>query len=106
MSQADSYIESSYFSGHAYTITKVIQVDNGVKLIRIRNPWGQVEWNGPWSDSSKEMQSLSEVEKVKHGIVKQKDGEFFMPVQDFQKHFESLEICNLTQDSLDYSDPR
>ena len=49
---------------------------------------------------------LSEYEKEKHSIIKENDGEFFMAVEDFQKHFETLEICNLTQDSLDDSDPR
>ena len=75
-----------------------------VNLIRIRNPWGTTEWNGPWSDLSEEY--LSENEKEKHGIVKENDGEFFMSIEDFQKHFETLGICNLTLDSLDDSDLR
>lgn len=49
--------------GHAYSITSVKQLYqhinsrteqtswNLLKLIRIRNPWGdKVEWNGAWSD--------------------------------------------------------
>ena len=28
---------------------------DGHKLVQIRNPWAnEVEWNGPWSDSSSE----------------------------------------------------
>lgn len=35
-------------------IVQVREVD-GHKLVQIRNPWAnEVEWNGPWSDSSPE----------------------------------------------------
>jgi len=39
--------------GHAYSITGVEQVQSkgkSVALVRIRNPWGQKEWIGDWSD--------------------------------------------------------
>ena len=84
-----------------------MQLKNGVMLIRVRNPWGKSEYRGPWSDGSREWKSLSKNEKAKHGLVFDNDGEFYMTVSDFVKHFQSLEICNLTRDSLDdESDPR
>ncbi|XP_032911332.1 calpain-9 isoform X2 [Catharus ustulatus] len=66
--------------GHAYSVTGIEEVSyrgRQVQLIRIRNPWGQVEWNGPWSDK--------------------------MKFEDFKEHFDKVEICNLTPDALEDS---
>jgi calpain len=95
--------------GHAYSLTKVVRVkiDTGMKsgvfpLVRIRNPWGnEAEWKGAWSDGSAEWQYVPDDEKESHGIVFDDDGEFFMSKEDFLKYFDTLEICNLTPDSLD-----
>ncbi|XP_054568980.1 calpain-9 isoform X2 [Eptesicus fuscus] len=64
--------------GHAYTVTGIDQVrlrGRNTDLIRVRNPWGQVEWNGAWSDR--------------------------MALSDFKAHFDKVEICNLTPDALE-----
>ncbi|XP_028446274.1 calpain-2 catalytic subunit [Perca flavescens] len=88
--------------GHAYSITAAEQVHHGgsvVELLRIRNPWGQVEWTGAWSDDSKEWDEVEPEEKRKldHSAD---DGEFWMSFSDFLIKFSRLDICNLTPDTL------
>ncbi|XP_056252072.1 calpain-2 catalytic subunit-like [Seriola aureovittata] len=88
--------------GHAYSVTGAEEVHYQgrlVQLVRIRNPWGQVEWKGPWSDGSSEWTHISEDEKVNLNHVAE-DGEFWMSYSDFIRQFSRLEICNLTPDSL------
>uniref|UniRef100_UPI003AAB28C2 calpain-8 n=1 Tax=Centroberyx gerrardi TaxID=166262 RepID=UPI003AAB28C2 len=88
--------------GHAYSITAAEEVHRSgspVELLRIRNPWGQVEWTGAWSDDSKEWDGVrpEEKSKLEHSAD---DGEFWMSYPDFLGQFSRLEICNLTPDTL------
>ncbi|XP_063039784.1 calpain-3 [Engraulis encrasicolus] len=93
--------------GHAYSVTAVEeckqaqQKENKVRLVRLRNPWGQVEWNGPWSDNSKEWTTISKNEKEKLQLENAEDGEFWMSFDDFKKNYTKIEICNLTPDALE-----
>ncbi|XP_069799462.1 calpain-1 catalytic subunit-like [Dendropsophus ebraccatus] len=95
--------------GHAYSIIGVAEVEyNGRKipLLRLRNPWGQVEWNGPWSDNSSMWSELDKATR-KTLQVTCEDGEFWMQMDDFMRCFDTLEICSLTPDlaCCDYAHP-
>ena len=96
--------ETGLASGHAYSVTKVVEFEaegKTIQLVRVRNPWGNfVEWKGAWSDKSSEWDALSEAEKFKIGLREKEDGEFFMTYEDFNKNFDSLDICHVVKDSF------
>ncbi|XP_066511001.1 calpain-1 catalytic subunit-like [Hoplias malabaricus] len=86
---------------HAYSITAAeeVHVDgNVVQLLRIRNPWGNTEWNGAWSDNSEEWNLILPLEKARLNYCAE-DGEFWMAYSDFKEQYSEVEICNLTPDA-------
>lgn len=70
-------------SGHAYTIIDLFEYQN-IKLVQLRNPWGQFEWKGAYSDQS----NLWTAELKKFVDFKDSDdGVFFMEFNDFLNFF-------------------
>uniref|UniRef100_A0A674DH89 Calpain 5 n=1 Tax=Salmo trutta TaxID=8032 RepID=A0A674DH89_SALTR len=96
--------------GHAYAVTDVRKVRLGhglmayfksdkLTMIRLRNPWGESEWKGAWSDSSEEWGKVSKSEREKIGMTVQDDGEFWMTFDDFCQYFSDLIMCRLINTS-------
>lgn len=79
---------------HAYSVINIIELemrDGDIeKLLKIRNPWGSLEWNGDWSDNS---QLWNDELKKKAGYSESDDGFFFMNFHDFLKFFTSTYVC-------------
>uniref|UniRef100_A0A2K5YNQ8 Calpain-9 n=1 Tax=Mandrillus leucophaeus TaxID=9568 RepID=A0A2K5YNQ8_MANLE len=88
--------------GHAYSVTGIDQVNfrgQRIELIRVRNPWGQVEWNGSWSDRSPDIPPWRSVSsRFTQQAALLLTG---MAFKDFKAHFDKVEICNLTPDALE-----
>ncbi|XP_066988979.1 calpain-5-like isoform X3 [Macrobrachium rosenbergii] len=113
--------------GHAYGITACRKINIGetglfsifrgaqkIRMIRLKNPWGEKEWNGAFSDGRKgsgfvyttsqltkmysrspEWSKVSASEREKLGLTFEDDGEFWMTFDDFVEHFTDLSICFL-----------
>ena len=82
-------------AGHAYTVLGVMEIDTGKgieKVVRLRNPYGNGEFNGDWSDYSKKW--TPELKK-KYNIVQKDDGSFYMGYDDFLTYYITLGICKL-----------
>ncbi|NWT74829.1 CAN14 protein, partial [Prunella himalayana] len=104
--QTTKVLKNGLVAGHAYTVTGIRKVTcqyGPENLVRLRNPWGKIEWKGDWSDSSYKWELLSPKEKI---LLRKKkdDGEFWMSLRDFKIHFVDLVICKLTPDLMSQED--
>lgn len=73
-----------------------------MKLIKLRNPWGEKEWNGDWSDNS---DLWTDQLKKKYKLMNRNDGVFYMDILDFKKFFGDVEF-GYYEDSYRYESVR
>lgn len=73
---------------HGYQILDVKKVENK-KFIKLRNPWGNFEWKGSYSNGSKE---LTEKLKKELNHTNENNGSFWMIDNDFIKYFTNIII--------------
>ncbi|XP_068921299.1 calpain-6 [Petaurus breviceps papuanus] len=110
-SERQGTTELGLVRGHAYSVTAIRKLRLGGRhlaffkaeklfMIRMRNPWGKQEWNGPWSDSSEEWQRVSEVERKNMGLNVMDDGEFWMAFDDWCNNFTDVDICRNLNTSI------
>ncbi|KAL9031333.1 MAG: hypothetical protein Q9196_000623 [Gyalolechia fulgens] len=76
---------------HAYSLQEAREV-KGERLLRIRNPWGDTEWQGPWSDGS-EQWTPEWMELLNHRFGD--DGMFWISYTDFLRKYQSLDRTRL-----------
>ena len=115
------------YLGHAYSLLDLGEIEvkekKKVKLLKIRNPWGRGEWEGPYGDDSEERKQdivnqqikkvfftdrLEEAKRKKLDFnehdgeeVDTNDGTFFISFEDWRKRFTSLFLAMKFPDGSD-----
>ena len=86
--------------GHAYAVLKALEIDTGTtveKVVQLRNPWGNFEYSGDWSDySSKWTDEL----KIKYEFNKKNEGIFYMAFDDFSQYFLTMGLSKLHENYI------
>ena len=83
--------------GHAYSLLKVYKVINRSgkeeRLLKLRNPYGEKEFFGRWSDGSDEW--TEELKEICEFPGEDDDGIFYMSFKEIKKYFICLEIAKI-----------
>ena len=86
--------DSGIVQGHAYAILDIVEDSDGKgkhQLVCMRNPWGESEWNGAWSDNDKK--NWSTRMKKRCQFTRADDGKFWISFRDFTRHFARVYLC-------------
>ncbi|CAG8503123.1 4000_t:CDS:2 [Ambispora leptoticha] len=82
---------SGLVDGHAYSILGSAEYQ-GTRLVKVRNPWGNTEWTGAWSDGS-ELWTPESMAALNHRFGD--DGIFWISYEDFLDYFNLYYRCRI-----------
>ena len=68
----------------AYTQLSTVELSNGQRLVKVRNPTGSELYTGPYSDSSSKW---TDTLKEEAGFTQANDGIFFVPIEVYKSEF-------------------
>lgn len=92
-SQTKTLLKKGILYLQSYSLLDIAVVKNRegneVRLIKLRNPFGNYEWEGDWGDESK---CWTEEAKKICDLQVADDGIFWMCLEDFQLFFISLHV--------------
>eukprot|EP01065_Artemidia_motanka_P026640 TRINITY_DN3180_c0_g1_i10.p1 TRINITY_DN3180_c0_g1~~TRINITY_DN3180_c0_g1_i10.p1 ORF type:complete len:871 (+),score=193.33 TRINITY_DN3180_c0_g1_i10:267-2879(+) len=80
-------------TSHSYSVQNVLIGPRGVRLVKLRNPWGSTEWKGAWGDHD-DRNWTAELRREYQSQQVLDDGVFHMSFPDFLTHFRSVCICH------------
>lgn len=61
-------LDSGLSARHAYAILRAVEY-RGRRFVKLRNPWGETDWSGKWSDGSKEwVQEKWSIDEALHAL--------------------------------------
>ncbi|KAI0237153.1 Calpain-5 [Lamellibrachia satsuma] len=97
--------EEGLIKGNGYSVTaiRVIHVQKDLRemvgtpelfIVRLRNATGKKQWNGDWSDTSRQWTLLSTKDREKFGLTFEQENDFWMSFDDFAKYFTNVDICH------------
>ena len=76
---------------HAYSIMEAREI-KGNRLLKVRNPWGEGEWRGAWSDGS-EQWTPEWMQLLNHRFGD--DGQFWISYEDLLREYSSFDRTRL-----------
>jgi len=94
---SSEYDKMGLVKNHAYSLIGAREINyegNMVKLLQVRNPWGEKEWNGMWSDT---WSGWTPELKRRCELVDRDDGTFYIQFEDFLNYFENTAICKYVE---------
>lgn len=97
LAAASDETHNGIVAGHAYTVLEGYELEDGTELLKLRNPWGSGEWEGPYSDGSPEM---TDELAAFLGYTEKDDGTFFMEYEDFVATFSDVSVLELPEGFL------